>query len=175
MDCARLTSTVGIIQVYLWEEGKRMSKRPQSFSRETKYINNEREKNMLQRRERMFHGSKEWGGTPSPSLNVFTEVRMKEHECLESMKGVGLLKILKSHRQLLHTAHEWSMPSYTAPLVGDNWIYSSLFIHCESWYPADSVCCLEFGFHVFTQDFWCRCRYRMESGRWSFSSVVLFF
>ena len=50
---------------------------------------------------------------PHP-LNVFIEVSMKEYECLEGMKRVGLLKILKSHQQLLGKAHEWSIPSYTA-------------------------------------------------------------
>ena len=54
----------------------------------------------------MFQGSKEGEGTTSLYLNVFIEVRMREYECLESMKGVGILKNLKAHMQLFCKSHE---------------------------------------------------------------------
>ena len=52
LDCAHPTSTVFIIQVYLWEEGERKSKRSWLFPRETKSINNEREKKTSVREKR---------------------------------------------------------------------------------------------------------------------------
>ena len=66
----------------------------------------ERKRQVSERREKTFQESKEGEGTPSPYLNIFIEVRMREYECLESMKGVGILKNLKSHMQLLCKSHE---------------------------------------------------------------------